>query len=297
ERPDHAQRPEHPLPGPGVPRAAAGQGRARAPDEPEARPRGGLLRRSRPPRGAHGAGHRRRLRHRPRGGHRLRPRGRRPGADPPARGAGRRRRGGRPGRGRRAEGRRRARRPRGRGVQHRAGAPGRRGAGAARRPGAQRRAPGRRGVDLRPQLRAVRPDDEDQRVQPVLDGEGRPAARARGRVDHHDVLGAGLQPVADAAGLRHHQGGDQHVHQGPGPAGGPAGDPRERRRARAVLDAPAGRRRAAGREGADLRRAVAVRPAGAARGDRQHLRAPGLRGVQLHLGLHAVGDRRDADAL
>ena len=57
--------------------------------------------------------------------------------------------------------------------------------------------------------------------------------------DHQQHLDPGLQPLAGPAGLRHHQGRDQQLHQGAGPAARAEGHPGQRGRARAGVDAAA----------------------------------------------------------
>ena len=105
------------------------------------------------------------------------------------------------------------------------------------------------------------------------------------------VLGAGRQPVAGAARLRHHQGRHPQLHQGPGSAARREGHPGERRRARADLD-PADPGDHADRAGRGARRGRPPRPRRAAGRVRPGVRVLRLPGVQLHHRGDARRDRR-----
>ena len=70
---------------------------------------------------------------------------------------------------------------------------------------------------------------------PPLPGRGAPHGARLDDHQHHLDPGGAAQPPAPA--LRDHEGRDQHLHQGARAGGRGAGDPRQRRRARADLDA------------------------------------------------------------
>ena len=105
---------------------------------------------------------------------------------------------------------------------------------------------------------------------------------------------ASIQAVHPSANLLAYattKGGIVTFSKAPRRAAGGAGHPRQRRRARAGLDAARGRHDAARRQ-CQLRRRHAARPARAARGARARVRLPGVAGVRLRHGAGPGGDRR-----
>ncbi len=76
-------------------------------------------------------------------------------------------------------------------------------------------------------------DDEDQHLRAVLDHQGGAAAPQARLGDHRHDVRAGLRSVARTLRLRADQGGDDELRQVAGQAARPQGDPRQRRRARA----------------------------------------------------------------
>lgn len=66
--------------------------------------------------------------------------------------------------------------------------------------------------------------------------QDRPAAHSGRRVDHQHYLGPGVQAEPASPRLRDDQGGDRHLHPGPGPDAGLRRHPRQRSRPRSGLD-------------------------------------------------------------
>ncbi|CAA9468598.1 MAG: Oxidoreductase, short-chain dehydrogenase/reductase family, partial [uncultured Solirubrobacteraceae bacterium] len=205
-------------------RAAAGRVGHRGRDDSAGRSRRGVLPRLRPARGARGADHRRRQRHRPSGRHRLRARRSRRAGVLPRRARGRR--GDRPpGRGVRPPRDRRRGRHRGRGALPPAGRPGAERPRRHRLPGQQRRLPADARLDRSASERGDRADLPDEHPRHVLALQGSGAAHEAGLDDHQHQLHPGLPAQPDAAALLDHQGRHRHLHQGPRPGADAQGDP------------------------------------------------------------------------
>ncbi|CAA9510599.1 MAG: Dehydrogenases with different specificities (related to short-chain alcohol dehydrogenases), partial [uncultured Solirubrobacterales bacterium] len=278
-------------PAPAAAEATRRGGRARAPG----RPRRGQLPRLGPPRGQGDGDHRRRQRHRPRGGARLRPRGSRRADRLPRGGRGRRRdrapgRGGGPPRG---AGARRRGRP---GALPRDRPAGRRRLWANRRAGQQRRLPDEPQLARGDPGRGVGPHLPDQHHRDVPSLQGEPPAHGLGVLDHQHLLDQ-LRPAgAHAVRLRGHQGGDRQLHGQPRSASGRAGHPRQQRGAGAGLDAADPLHHAA-RAGRDLRHRHADGPGRATGRGRAGVRDARDRRGELRLRRPRRGDRRQADHL
>ncbi|CAA9480243.1 MAG: Dehydrogenases with different specificities (related to short-chain alcohol dehydrogenases), partial [uncultured Solirubrobacteraceae bacterium] len=269
--------------------AAAGSG-DRGGDDPPRRSRRGLLPRLRPARGPRSPDHRSRQRHRPCGGDRLRPRGRRRAGVLPRRARGRRRDRA-PGGGLRAARDRRGRRHRRRGPLPAAGAACGRRAGRPRLPRQQRRLPADARLHRGASQRGDRAHLPHQHPLDVLALQGRRRPHEAGLDDHQHELHPGLSARSHAAALLDDQGRDRHLHQGARAGADAQGHPRELGRSRAGVDAADPHVDAAGEDGAV--RSRHADPAGRAAGRaRAPVRLPGLRRVALRLRRDPRGHRR-----
>ena len=164
----------------------------------------------------------------------------------------------------------------------------------ARHPRQQRRLPAGAGVAARHHDRAVRLDLQDQRLRDVLDHQGGAAAPAARRDDHQHGVDQRLRSVGGPGRLRRDQGRDRELQQVDGQAAGAQGHPRQRGRARPVLDAAAAERRPEARQAAEVRRRFADGPAGPAGRDRAALCPARARRGQLRQRRRLRQHRRQA---